>query len=99
MSPKSSIITAYTKDIAESVSKTLQITKVDATLYTDAVINAVVEELLVGNKVNLHALGIFTVKQMPERNCRNPKTGEGMVKPPYKKLTFKPGKAMKTRLT
>jgi len=66
--------------------------------HFDTVINIIVEHLLAGNKVNLKELGILTVKTMPERKTRNPKTGECGVKPPYKRLTMRATQVFKNRL-
>ena len=96
--PKSTTPTTYTRDVSEHVAKTLQVSKKDALLYTETVINTIVEELIAGHKVNLNALGIFQVKETKERKVRNPKTNELFVKPPYRKLTMKATKVMKTRL-
>jgi nucleoid DNA-binding protein len=91
--------TAYTKDLAIAVAESLKIPKTQATQAVEATIDAIVVELMAGNKINIAALGIFQVKNVAERKCRNPHTGEQFVKPPYKKLTFRPTKAMKTRLS
>ena len=53
---KNKVVTIYTGDIAEQVGKILQLTKSDAKLYTETVINTIVEELIAGHKVNLQAL-------------------------------------------
>jgi len=96
---KTSIITAYQKDIAQSVATTLGISKKDATTYTEAVVNSIIAELLAGHKVNLSTLGIFQVKDIPARMVRVPSDGSTRQKEGYKKLTFKSTKPMKTRLS
>jgi nucleoid DNA-binding protein len=96
--PKSTVQTVYLKDIGELVAKTLQLTKQDAATYTETVINTIAEELLKGHKVNLHSLAIFNVKEIKERTYKNPKNGEPVQKPAYRKLTVKGTKPFNTRL-
>lgn len=43
-------------------------------------------------------LGKFKVKEAPQRNARNPKTGEPVVVEARKKLTYKPSKEVKATI-
>lgn len=62
------------KDIAEIINHTLGV-----------IGDAMKEE----EPVQLIGFGTFTVKERAERTCRNPKTGEMMVSPAKKTVSFK----------
>jgi len=96
--PKSKVPTAYTKDVARKLAGNLQITLKDASLYTNEVVKIISEYLLSGTKVHISEIGILQVKDVKERNVRNPKSGECFVKPAYRKLGFRATKHMKQRL-
>ena len=55
----------------------------------------VVENLKVGEKVQLSGFGTFEVRARAERKGRNPKTGEVVTVPACKYLAFVPAKAIK----
>ena len=103
MPGKTKTPTTYTKDIAAYVAATLNISKTDSTLYTNTVIEGIVQSLIDGNNVNLSALGTLKVKETPavvNKKCRNPFNGEEIIvnKPATKKLKFSPGAAVKKRI-
>ena len=43
--------------------------------------------------IQIRGFGSFSIKEMPARNSRNPKTGEPIMVPAKKKVKFKPSKA------
>lgn len=58
-------------------------------------LSIVQEQLLDGSKVRLYKIGTFEVKDRAERVGRNPQTGESMVIPESKKLSFRASKSIK----
>jgi len=84
--------------VARKLAETLQITLKDSTLYTNEMVKIISEYLLSGTKVHISELGILQVKDVNERQVRNPKTGATFLKSGYKKLTFRATKTMKTRI-
>ena len=57
--------------------------------------DTIVENLKVGEKVQLSGFGTFEVRARAERKGRNPKTGEVVTVPACKYLAFVPAKAIK----
>ncbi|GAB6013175.1 HU family DNA-binding protein [Viscerimonas tarda] len=51
-------------------------------------IQALSEAFLEGEDVYIRGLGTFLIKDYPERNSRNPRTGEAIVVPPKKVVRF-----------
>ncbi len=56
--------------------------------------DTIVENLKVGEKVQLSGFGTFEVRARAERKGRNPKTGEVVTVPACKYLAFGPAKAI-----
>jgi DNA-binding protein HU-beta len=85
-------------DIAEVVATSADISKADAKKVVDAVFAAIGEAAAKGDEVSLAGFGKFKVKDQPERQGRNPATGEAITIAASKKLGFTPAKAIKDRL-
>ena len=71
------------------------IEKKQATAYTDAVIKALTDALVAGEKVQFVGFGCFEVRLRAEKKVRNPQTGEELISPATQVPVFKPGKALK----
>ncbi|MCL2299785.1 MAG: HU family DNA-binding protein [Firmicutes bacterium] len=71
------------------------IEKKQAAAWTDAVIKALTEALVAGEKVQFVGFGAFEVRQRAEKKVRNPQTGEELISPATQVLVFKAGKALK----
>lgn len=85
---KSELINAITADTGES--------KAAVTRVLDALAKRVGQSLKDGdNDVTIPEIGKLTVKPRAARNGRNPQTGESIVIPASKAITFKPLKALK----
>lgn len=59
-------------------------------LMSQAIIN--------GQRVEIRDFGVFSIREMRQRPAHNPKTGEKMIAPPRRKVHFKQGLKLKTRL-
>ncbi|MBQ5327484.1 MAG: HU family DNA-binding protein [Oscillospiraceae bacterium] len=77
------------------VSEKAELTKKDSEKAVAAVIDAITETLISGEKVSLVGFGTFEVKERAERMGHNPKTGEPMVIASSKAPVFKAGTALK----
>jgi len=86
------------KILSDIVSNDMSITKTDAKLAVDSVISGILDGLLRGEKISLMGLGTFYTLNMPERNIRNPKTGEQITISPKKVIKFKASKLLKKEL-
>jgi len=71
------------------------IEKKQAAVWTDAVVKALTEALVAGEKVQFVGFGAFEVRQRAEKKARNPQTGEEVIAPATKVPVFKAGKALK----
>ena len=61
----------------------------------DAIVNAIIEE----GRAELRNFGVFQVRWRKPRKARNPRTGEKVMVPKRCTVIFKPGQAMKQRVT
>ena len=71
------------------------LTKKDADKAVTAVLEAITETLVNGEKVSLVGFGTFEVKERAERMGHNPQTGEAIVIGASKAPVFKAGTALK----
>ena len=85
-------------DLADTIASTADLTKADARKLVDAVFAAIADAAGKGEEISLNGFGKFKVKDSPEREGRNPATGEMMTFRASKKLTFTPAKAVKDKL-
>ncbi len=82
----------------EFISKVAQqegIEKKQAEKITAAVLGALTDALISGEKVQFVGFGSFEVKERAEKKVRNPQTGEALIAPATKIPVFKAGKALK----
>lgn len=85
-------------DLADTIASSAEVPKADARKIVDAVFTAIAEAAAKGEEISLNGFGKFKVKDSPEREGRNPATGEAMTIKASKKLTFTPAKAVKDKL-
>jgi DNA-binding protein HU-beta len=71
------------------------VSKKDAAMHLEAVVETLTGLLRKGEKINITGLGIFKVADRKAREGRNPRTGETIQIPASKKLRFTPSKVMK----
>jgi len=71
------------------------IDKKQAEKYTSAVIAALTDALVAGEKVQFVGFGSFEVRDRAEKKVRNPQTGEELMAAATKVPVFKAGKALK----
>jgi DNA-binding protein HU-beta len=77
------------------VAEKSSLTKKDSEKAVSAIIDAITEALVSGDKVSLVGFGTFEVKNRSARNGINPRTKEPMPIPASKLPAFKAGKALK----
>ena len=56
------------------------------------------QHLKSGDRLRIGGLGILEVKSRPERNGRNPATGEPITIKASKKIAFRPAKELKAAI-
>ena len=82
-------------ELIAAVAAEANISKKDAAAAVDATFAAITAALKKGDKVQLIGFGTFEVKDVAEREGRNPKTGETIKIPASKKLSFSASKVLK----
>lgn len=85
-------------ELAERVAAEQSLDKAQARKVIEAALKAVVEVAKGGAEVTLPGFGKFKVQDRPEREGRNPATGEAMTLAASRKLAFSPAKAVKDAL-
>ncbi|MCL2194562.1 MAG: HU family DNA-binding protein [Oscillospiraceae bacterium] len=60
-----------------------------------AVVGAITDALVKGEKVQFVGFGSFEVRERAEKKVRNPQTGAELISPATKVPVFKAGKALK----
>jgi DNA-binding protein HU-beta len=82
-------------ELINAVAEKSDLTKKDSEKAVSAVIDAITEALVSGDKVSLVGFGTFEVKSRAARKGINPRTKEPMPIPASKLPAFKAGKALK----
>ena len=82
-------------ELIAAVAEKAELTKKDSEKAVGAVIDAVIEAVAAGDKVQVVGFGTFELRERAERMGRNPRTGEEMVIAASKQPVFKAGKAFK----
>ncbi len=84
------------KELLNVLSEKLGIKKIETEKYLNTLEELITEELKKGEDFTLGKLGTFKVKDRAEKNGVNPKTGEKIVIPARKAVTFKASKNLST---
>ncbi len=82
-------------ELVNVVADAADITKKQAEAAVNGVLAAITDALKDGDKVQLIGFGTFEVKDVAEREGRNPKTGEAIKIPASKKPTFSASKTLR----
>jgi DNA-binding protein HU-beta len=85
-------------ELAERVATKQSLDKGQTRKVIEAALQAVVDAAKGGDEVALPGFGKFKVQDRPEREGRNPTTGEAMTLAARRKLAFSPAKAVKDAL-
>ena len=82
-------------EIIAVVADKAELTRKQAEVAVDAMLEAVAQGLKDGDKVVLSGFGTFEVRTRAARTGRNPRTGEDITIPEQKTPAFKAGKLLK----
>lgn len=82
-------------ELIAAVAEKAEFSKKDADTAVAAVLGAITDGLVAGEKIQIVGFGTFEVRNRAEKQGRNPKTGEAMTVPASKVPAFKAGKALK----
>ena len=82
-------------ELVEEVSRESVLTKKDAEVIVQTVLNSITDALQRGEGIELRGFGSFRIRNRSPRQGRNPKTGLDVSVPAKKVPYFKPGKDLK----
>lgn len=82
-------------DLITKIAEKSVLSKKDSEKALNAVISAVTDALVEGDKVQLTGFGTFEVRDKKEKEAINPRTKEKIIVPARKSPAFKAGKALK----
>ncbi len=85
-------------DLAGQIGDKHDISKAAAKQIVDDVFAAIADAAATGEELSVPGFGKFKIKDMPERQGRNPSNGETITIAASKKLTFTAAKALKDAL-
>lgn len=82
-------------ELVQELSTRLDMSRKDAEASLDAMIDMMFQKLGNGEEVVLPNFGKFTVENKPQRQGRNPQTGESVIIAARRAVKFKPGSRLK----
>ncbi len=85
-------------ELATGVARTTGTGKPEAKAAIAAIFEQIAGAAAKGEDVSIAGFGKFVVKDRPERQGRNPATGEAMTIAASKKVSFTPAKGLKDKL-
>lgn len=85
-------------ELAKGVAGTTGTSEAEAKAAIAAVFDQITSAAAKGEDVSIAGFGKFSVKDRPERQGRNPSTGEAMTIAASKKVSFTPAKGLKDKL-
>lgn len=85
-------------DLAEKIREKLCIQRKDSVELVESVLEIMKSTLEAGEEVKIAGFGVFKVRKKADRKGRNPITGEKLIVPKRKVLTFKPSPVLKEHI-
>jgi integration host factor subunit alpha len=85
-------------DLSEAVHREVGLSRTESADLVKAILDAVAEAVVTGERVKLSSFGTFMVRQKGGRVGRNPKTGTKVPITPRRVLVFRPSQVMKNRI-
>ena len=82
-------------ELVEEIAKESDLTKKDAEVIVQTVLDSITDALQRGEGVELRGFGSFRIRSRSPRQGRNPKTGSNVSVPAKKVPHFKPGKELR----
>ena len=83
------------KELVEQVAQHTGADRGETRKMVQAFLDAVVQELNRGNRLEFRDFGVFEVRQRAPRMAQNPKTMEKVKVPAKRSVRFKPGRLMR----
>lgn len=89
------MITVTKKELVERIAQQTGLQRNDVKTVVQSFLDAVVEELGRGNRLEFRDFGVFEVRQRAARSAQNPKTLVPVHVPAKRTVRFKPGRLMR----
>jgi len=85
-------------DMVVEIAKRMDMPQTEVKRIVQMVLDGITEVLVTEGRLELRNFGVFEVKSRKPRKARNPKTGEPVMVPSRKAVTFAAGKFMSDRV-
>ena len=86
-------------ELVDQISKRIpHMNRKDAEVVVNRIFDSMAEALVGGERIEIRGFGSFSVKNRPEREGRNPKTGEAVAIPSKRVPFFKTGKELHQKI-
>ena len=82
-------------ELNSAVATSTKASKGEAAKAVTAVLHGIQDALSKGQKVSIAGFGVFEIVDRPEREGRNPQTGQSIKIAASKAVKFKPGKGLR----
>jgi DNA-binding protein HU-beta len=83
-----------TTELVDAAAEANDISKAKAKEVVNSILAAIIDAAKRGEEVAIVGFGRFSVKERPDREGRNPRTGEALKFPASKALSFKMSKSV-----
>jgi DNA-binding protein HU-beta len=87
-----------TSELAAKIAEAHSLSKTQAQAIVDSMLKTILGAAASGEEISLPGFGKFKVKETPERDGRNPTSGEKIKIAASRKLSYSPAKAVKELL-
>ncbi len=87
------------KELVNRIAEKTTVTKVVAKDIIQSFLDAIIEELAAGNRLEFREFGVFETKERAARLAQNPRTLEKVKVPSKRIVKFKVGRMMRERVS
>ncbi len=91
--------TVTKKELVNRIAERTGVTKVVAKEIIQSFLDAIIEELAEGNRLEFREFGVFETKERAARRAQNPRTLEKVDVPAKRIVKFKVGRMMRKRVS
>ncbi len=85
-------------DLIVAIARATKLRQADTRRIVQMVFDGIIDALAGQGRIELRNFGVFEVKHRKARKARNPRTGEEVLVPAKKVVTFKPGLVMREKI-
>jgi len=76
------------KDLIDKVAEKFELKKKEAEAIVKFIFHEIAETVKKGERVSIQGFGAFELRELKERNIKNPRTGEEIKVPAREKIIF-----------